>query len=85
MDDSGQISPVEGDNAPHRCLACGGRITWRFAICVNCEKTYGKSALQWPAWLHFLWNDVQRERRQVKRIASHEIQFSTPSAPGSAE
>ena len=59
---------------PHTCLAgCGKRITWRFAICAECEKTYGRSPMEWPAWLSFLWRDEQRLRRQHRRVVSHEV------------
>ncbi len=62
---------------PHVCLAgCGKRITWRFAICADCEKTYGRSPTEWPGWLAFLWRDEQRIRRQHRRIVAHEINLS---------
>ena len=62
---------------PHTCLAgCGKRITWRFAICAECEKTYGRSPTEWPDWLAFLWRDEQRVRRQHRRIVAHEINLS---------
>jgi hypothetical protein len=51
---------------------CGKRITWRFAICANCEKTYGNSALGWPNWLRFLWQDEQKNRRRDKKIRKFE-------------
>lgn len=61
----------------HVCLAgCGKRITWRFAICAECEKEYGRSPREWPAWLAFLWRDEQRLRRQHRRITSHEVLLS---------
>jgi hypothetical protein len=61
---------------PHTCLAgCGKRITWRFAICSDCEQTYGRSPRDWPEWLAFLWRDEQRMRRQYKRIIDHELLF----------
>ena len=62
---------------PHTCLVgCGKRITWRFAICAECEKTYGRSPTEWPQWLAFLWRDEQRIRRQHRRIVAHEINLS---------
>ena len=62
---------------PHTCLSgCGKRITWRFAICAECEKTYGRSPTEWPQWLAFLWRDEQRIRRQHRRIVAHEINLS---------
>lgn len=59
----------------HKCLgeSCNKAITWRFAICNSCEETYGNSAKIWPAWLRFLWNDIQRERRRNKVIRQKEI------------
>ena len=61
----------------HRCLAgCGRAITWRFAICSECEKIYGRSPHQWPQWLAFSWQDIQRQRRQTKRVLQHEMSFS---------
>lgn len=61
----------------HQCLGedCGKWITWRFAICANCEQKYGRSAKGWPDWLRFLWNDTQRERRRNKRINMNETSF----------
>lgn len=51
----------------HKCLAgCGKSITWRFAICSECEQEYGSKPEEWPEWLRFLWNDIQRERRQER-------------------
>ena len=65
---------------PHTCLAgCGKRITWRFAICAECEKTYGRSPTEWPQWLAFLWRDEQRIRRGVRHdphvAAEHLLDF----------
>lgn len=57
----------------HKCLNCGEAITPQFAICVNCEKTLGNSAYDWPGWLRYLWNDVQRERRRDRKNDTHEI------------
>jgi hypothetical protein len=57
----------------HRCIVCGKPITWTFAICAGCEKTYGNKAREWPTWLSFLWNAEQRERRRNKQIHNHEI------------
>lgn len=62
----------------HQCLGedCTKWITYRFAICANCEKRYGRSARNWPDWLRFLWNDIQRNRRRNKRISMNEITFT---------
>lgn len=59
----------------HKCLGenCNKWITWRFALCTECEKKYGHSATHWPAWLRFLWNDIQRNRRRNKRISTNEV------------
>lgn len=58
----------------HKCIAgCGTYITWQFAICSRCEKTYGSSSEQWPEWLRFLWSDIQRERRQEKKRLAYEV------------
>lgn len=59
---------------PHYCLYCNKkRITYRFAICADCEKIVGNKATNWPEWLRFLWNDVQRQRRQDIKIAAREV------------
>lgn len=58
---------------PHKCLACGRRITWTFAICAKCEGTYGNKSREWPGWLSFLWKSEQRNRRRNKRERDHEI------------
>ncbi|MCK4819895.1 hypothetical protein KA005_29285 [bacterium] len=62
----------------HQCLGedCTKWITYRFAICAKCEERYGKSARNWPSWLRFLWNDIQRNRRRNKRISMNEITFA---------
>jgi hypothetical protein len=67
---------MSGHYGHHKCLTCSQWITYRFAICSKCEKTYGKSARKWPEWLRFLWNDTQRERRRNKKVRQHEITFS---------
>jgi len=60
-------------SSPHTCTAgCGKIITYRFAICADCESIYGRSALEWPPWLRERWNMIQRERRQERRIAHYE-------------
>jgi hypothetical protein len=62
--------------AAHKCLAgCGTTITNKFAICIQCEQSYGSRPADWPEWLRFLWNDIQRERRRNKRHAANEIEF----------
>jgi hypothetical protein len=64
----------------HKCLAgCGQVITWQFAICAKCERTYGRSARNWPEWLRFLWNDTQRNRRRIRRIKRHEVSLEAMS------
>lgn len=59
----------------HGCTACGKRITYRFAICSDCEKIYGRSAFEWPEWLRYSWNETQRQRRATKKTLRHEIQI----------
>lgn len=61
----------------HKCLAgCGQNITWRFAICSNCEEIYGRSPYDWPDWLSYLWREEQRERRRNARANENEISFT---------
>lgn len=62
----------------HKCLGenCNTYITYRFALCAKCEKRYGKSSKNWPVWLRYLWNDIQRERRREAKIRAHEITFT---------
>ena len=57
----------------HTCLNCNKPITYRFAICSECEKEFGNKATEWPPWLRFMWNDIQRERRRNKKVRSREI------------
>jgi hypothetical protein len=57
----------------HTCLNCHKAITWRFAICTDCEAIYGNKATDWPDWLRFLWADTQRERRSAKRRDMYEV------------
>ena len=63
----------------HCCLACQKIITYRFALCTMCEEKHGSSALQWPEWLRFLWNDTQRERRRDQRVKQFEVSFTDMS------
>lgn len=60
----------------HRCLNCNKPITYRFAICVHCEAIFGNSALGWPSWLRFLWNDTQRTRRRERTNDRYQVPFS---------
>jgi len=62
----------------HQCLgeSCNKWITYRFAICADCEERYGRSAREWPDWLRFLWNDIQKDRRRNRRIRTHELPFT---------
>lgn len=64
--------------AQHRCLGenCNKPITWTFALCSECEKKYGKSPYDWPAWLRFLWKQEQRERRLDKKVNTRELSFT---------
>lgn len=65
---------IERVGGSHYCTAgCGKRITYRFAICSDCEKTYGRSATEWPAWLRESWNMTQRWRRTIIRARKHEV------------
>lgn len=59
----------------HECLGedCKRMITYRFALCRECEKTYGSSPLGWPAWMRFLWNEEQRERRRERNRNKMEV------------
>jgi hypothetical protein len=60
--------------AAHKCLAgCGKTITWQFAICAECEKIHTSSPYNWPDWLRYLWKQTQKERRQTKKIHTHEL------------
>lgn len=62
----------------HKCIACNKkRITYRFAICTECEKIYGNRARDWPDWLRFLWNDIQRQRRRERNEDTHEIPLTS--------
>jgi hypothetical protein len=61
----------------HKCLAgCGKTITWRFAICKDCEQIYGSKSEEWPDWLRFLWSDTLRERRERQTQIIFESEFS---------
>jgi hypothetical protein len=57
----------------HKCLNCEKPITWKFAICSDCEKIYGNTSTQWPDWLRYLWSQTQRERRREKNKRQHEV------------
>jgi hypothetical protein len=65
------------NRAPHTCMGgCGKIITWRFALCSDCELKYGRSALRWPTWLRDLWNEEQRWRRRHKKYVKNEVTFT---------
>jgi len=57
----------------HKCLNCNKPITWTFAICSDCEKKFGNSSRDWPAWLRYLWAQTQRERRSNRNILDYEL------------
>lgn len=62
---------------PHKCLAgCGKTITWRFAICSDCERIYGSVSTKWPDWLRYLWQSEMRERRSQKNKDTYEVSLS---------
>lgn len=64
----------------HLCTGgCGKRITWRFAICSDCEKKYGKRTADWPDWLAYTWRDTARERRSDARSRRFETSFEDES------
>ncbi len=56
----------------HRCIYCKRPITWQFALCRECEKIFGKPS-QWPAWLRFMWANIQRERRETRKQQHYEV------------
>jgi hypothetical protein len=61
----------------HVCIACLRKwITYRFAICTDCEEIYGSRATGWPEWLRFKWNDMQKSRRRDKKILANEVSLS---------
>lgn len=63
---------------PHKCLAgCGKTITWQFAICAECEQSYGSSPVRWPEWLRYLWIVTLRERRNDRKIMNWEVSYDT--------
>ena len=37
---------------------------------------YGTNRAEWPEWLKFLVNDIDREQKQDKCIDCHEITFT---------
>lgn len=60
----------------HRCHSCGRLITYRFAICSDCEEIYGKSSLEWPTWLRDSWALEQRWRRRENNDKQYEVLFT---------
>lgn len=61
----------------HKCFSgnCEKMVTWRFALCSECEKKYGHKMSEWPPYLQYLWRDEQRMRRQDRRALKNEIDF----------
>ena len=59
-----------------RQCVCGQRITGRNHLCKECLVIYGTNRAEWPEWLKFLVNDIDREQKQDKCIDCHEITFT---------
>jgi hypothetical protein len=73
---------------PHKCLAgCGKNITYRFAICRECEQIYGNRSIYWPTWLRYSWAETQRERRSTRQyeISTIPIEYVTGVYDGATE
>jgi len=71
-----EYSMTQEDIYNHICHAgCGRKITFAFALCAECEKTYSPSALEWPEWLRYLWSETQKERRRARWIRKFEVPY----------
>jgi len=58
-----------------RCV-CGKPIKGKTHLCADCLEIYGTDRTDWPEWLKFLVNDLDREYAAEKRFDQHEINFT---------
>src|SRR3990172_3937017 len=53
--------------ANQRECPCGRLITGKRELCRECVDVYGDERDEWPEWLRFLVNDLQRELKSELR------------------
>ncbi len=58
-----------------RC-ACGKPIKGKVHLCVACLEIYGSDRAEWPEWLKFMVNDLEREYASDRRADNFEITFT---------
>ena len=59
-----------------RQCPCGKPIKSKYSLCPACVNIYGNDRKEWPEWLLFLVNDIQRELKQENDLYDREIVFS---------
>ena len=60
----------------HRRCACGKPIIGKVHLCSACLEIYGENRAEWPEWLKFMVNDLEREYTADKRTDKYEITFT---------
>ena len=58
-----------------RC-ACGKPIRGKAHLCAACLSIYGSDRAEWPEWLKFMVNDLEREYAGDRRADKFEITFT---------
>lgn len=60
-----------------RYCPCGKRITGKTHLCKECKFIYGSNPVEWPEWLRFLVNDMERDLRRENDALNHNVPHST--------
>ena len=53
------------------CPVCQTHVPWRWDLCKDCNTKYGWDRTQWPAWLHELVKDKQRNKTAERNAVKH--------------
>lgn len=58
-----------------KCIApdCGKNITYSFPLCREHFEEYGDKPEEWEPWMRFMWNEIQRRRRDTIKSQRHEV------------
>lgn len=58
-----------------RCCPCGHPIRGKAHLCQTCHEIYGEIRAEWPEWLKFMVNDIEREYSYECRVERREDQL----------
>ena len=59
-----------------RCCPCGQPIRGKAHLCVTCLEIYGAIRADWPEWLKYMVNDMEREYSYERRVECCEGQLT---------